>query len=153
MFTFATIAERRKSAAKFAGPAFRGGAGGAQGKRVKFYLICPARQYKLCNRMNDAKTNPETPPGGMTDQHQWMLELEAAKSAAGPVEQPSPQRSGEKKTKRKSVSSLAQTLKKILLFHGLSPSLIQKILRICTLKSYNPQDILCTGGDHSGEEM
>ena len=89
----------------------------------------------------------------MADQHQWMLELEAAKSAAGPVEQPSPQRSGEKKTKRKSVSSLAQALKKIPLFHGLSPSLIQKILRICTLKSYNPQDILCTGGDHSGEEM
>ena len=53
----------------------------------------------------------------------------------------------------RNTSSLVQALKKIPLFRGLSPSLIQKVLGLCTLRTCAPEEILCRGGDHPSDEM
>ena len=53
----------------------------------------------------------------------------------------------------KSTSSLVQTLRKIALFKGLSPSLIQKILSLCAPHSYPPGEKVCVGGDNPSDEM
>ena len=48
---------------------------------------------------------------------------------------------------------LGQVLKKIPLFHGLSPSQIRKVLGLSTLESYQPGNNICVGGDESSDEM
>ena len=88
------------------------------------------------------------------DETEWQRELEEAKSQTRP---PGPQpgkKPGEQKSRRPKVtSSLVRALKKIPLFNGLAPSLIQKILSLCVLRSCAPEEVLCVGGDNPSDEM
>ena len=47
--------------------------------------------------------------------------------------------------------ALIQTIKKIPLFKGLSPSQAQAVLRICEFKTYQATEVVCASGTSSGE--
>ena len=85
------------------------------------------------------------------ERRQWMAELETLHSEETEErETPSPQR---KTSPKKRAPLLVAALKKILLFKDLSPSLLQKILRLCELRTYESEDRLCTGGDQPVNEL
>ena len=110
--------------------------------------------------MNEDDHQPLDPESeGVANRHQWMLELEQSRAAGTkPSEQPpakKPDHADKPAKSRKGppLSSLVQALKKIPLFKDLSPSLMQKVLRLCSLRSYEPEQRLCTGGDRPVDEM
>ena len=90
---------------------------------------------------------------------EWERELAAARSLTAqpdqkPPKKPGEQKTGEQKTARPKVtSSLVRALRKIPLFTGLSPSLIQKILSMCALRACAAEEVLCVGGDNPSDEM
>ena len=105
--------------------------------------------------MEDSKKDEEEHLDDSSKKHQWMLELEEAKSEE--VEQPpdQPPKKGEerKTTGRKGNRLLVEALKKIPILQGLSPSLMRKILGLCTLHSYAPEENVCEGGDRPSDKM
>ena len=101
------------------------------------------------------KDPAETPtPNEPSDRRQWERELEVAKTEGGDGQKPAMERPGKPEARPvKSTSSLVRALKKIPLFKGLSPSLIQRVLGVCTLRSCQPDEVLVVGADHPSDEM
>ena len=87
-----------------------------------------------------------------SDRRQWMDELDALHSNAVPDQrEPAIEKTGS--PPRKTTPLLVAALKKIQLFKDLSPSLLQKILRLTKLRTYASEDTLCTGGDQPVDEL
>ena len=90
--------------------------------------------------------------GEGVDRQQWKVELDSLHSDGEPVQRETV--SDQRGTKsKKTTPLLIAALRKIHLFKDLSPSLLQKVLRLCELRTYASEDKLCSGGDEPVDEL
>jgi len=104
--------------------------------------------------MKKKRSSKEKKPAELEEKYQWMLEPEKAPPKAKPMAERVRKKRKETKPAGKSFETvMANVFQRIPLFQGLPPSMVQKIMGLCALRSYEPEAQICAGSDRPSEEM